>query len=58
MSAPTLDLVTMKFLAGLGDVIEEHAQPLWDQHYETFEIRVSIGDTVYVYYEEGWQIGE
>lgn len=58
MSGPMLDLVTMKFLADIGDVVEKHSDALWEAHHETTEMKVGIGDTIYVYYEEGWEIGE
>lgn len=53
-----MDLVTMKFLADIGDVVEKHSDALWEAHHETTEMKVGIGDTIYVYYEEGWEIGE
>jgi len=58
VSGPLVGLATLKFLADLGDVIEKHSDSLWNENYESTEVKVGIGETIYVYYEEGWQIGE
>lgn len=58
MSGPVVGLTIMKFLADLGDVIEEHSKSLWHENYESAQVKVAVGETIYVYYEEGWQIGE
>lgn len=58
MSAPVVDLATMRLLAELGEVYEKRHQDVYDQTYQMVGLTVTVGEQTYTYYEEGWQIDE
>jgi hypothetical protein len=51
-----VDLATLRLLSDLGEVYEKRHQDVYDQTYQMVELKVTIGERVYSYYEEGWKI--